>query len=462
MVFSSITFLFYYLPAVMILYLAVPWRMKNIILLFASLIFYAWGEPVYVLLMVFSCVVNYVWAILLERGKNQGLSDGLLKTHFILNVIFNLSILFYFKYINMFLSGLGLIVGSDLTIRGLSLPIGISFYTFQTLSYTADVYRGKVRAQRNLFDFSLYISMFPQLIAGPIVRYADIEKQLRRRRLSPAIFGQGAEFFITGLAKKVLLANALGEVFSQICALGNISWLSAWLGAVLYSLQLYFDFSGYSDMAIGLGYMLGFKFNKNFDHPYVSASITEFWRRWHISLSGWFREYVYIPLGGNRAGKSRHILNLLIVWMLTGLWHGAGLNFLFWGLYYAVFLIAEKYILKDYLSAHRILGHIYTLLVVVFGWVIFAFTDSGELFSYIGSMFFLHGFMDSAGFYYVRTALPTLIIAVICCLPQVYAVKRVLIRRAPVVIYVVNILLFILCVACIVYDSYNPFLYFRF
>lgn len=465
MVFSSITFLLYFLPAVLLAYVLVPESFKNAVLLLASLLFYAWGEPVYILLMLFSIAVNFCFGRLFEAGRCAQIGQKQLRVHLFIAVAFNLLILFYFKYCNMLIHGINLLFHMNIADMALSLPIGISFYTFQALSYVVDVYRGNTRAQKNPLDFALYITMFPQLIAGPIVRYTDIETQLKNRHVTLTSFGLGAEYFTKGLAKKVLLANTLGAVFSDLSALPGtaLSAASAWLGAVCYSLQLYFDFSGYSDMAIGLGKMFGFTFPKNFDYPYTASSITDFWRRWHISLSAWFREYVYIPLGGNRVSRKKHIRNLLIVWMLTGLWHGASLNFLLWGLYYGIWLILEKYVLADFLKRHRIFGHIYTILIFVVGWVLFAFTDFLALGTYLRAMCGLTaGIIDRTALYNLTGNAVLLAAAIFCCTPLPYRLNRRLFLKSRSIAVIVNVVLLLLCMAFLVYESYNPFLYFRF
>ena len=340
MIFSSLFFLFVFLPLTLLVYFFVPKKAKNIVLLISSLIFYAWGEPVYILLMVFSIIYNYISGMEIDFYRRRGITAQL-RLIFWLAVGVNLGILGFFKYYGFLLENLNRILPFTIKYTPLALPIGISFYTFQTLSYIIDVYRGDVDVQRNPINFGLYISMFPQLIAGPIVRYSDIEAQLTDRKVTFEGFGQGVKFFVKGLAKKVLLANNIGMAYTAISALpaDKFSALAAWIGAVAYTFQIYFDFSGYSDMAIGLGKMFGFTFMMNFDHPYISSSITEFWRRWHISLSTWFREYVYIPLGGNREGTAKAIRNLFIVWTLTGFWHGAAWNFVVWGLSYGVLLV---------------------------------------------------------------------------------------------------------------------------
>lgn len=464
MVFSSITFLFYFLPIVLILYFAVPsLKIKNLVLLIASLFFYAWGEPVYVVLMLISICGNFFCGKYLASA---GRTAKELKRYFIYAVAWNIAILFFFKYANMVLRLVNVILHTSFSELKLSLPIGISFYTFQALSYVIDVYKGKVKPQKNLFSFALYVTMFPQLIAGPIVKYTEIEKNLNNRKTTVAGFGKGAEKFIMGLGKKVLLANNLGAIFTQVSQMApdSRSTLLVWLGAVCYTFQIYFDFSGYSDMAIGLGYMFGFKFPMNFHYPYVAASVTDFWRRWHISLSSWFRDYVYIPLGGNRVGTAKHIRNLLIVWGLTGLWHGASGNFILWGLYYAFWLILEKYLLADFLQKHRRFGHVFTCLIFLFGWVIFAFTNMGQLGTYLKQMVGIGtaGLVDRTAVYMLLTSLILLVIAVLVSTPLPYNIyKRVLKSYRPIAM-ILLVLLLVVCTAYLVYQSYNPFLYFRF
>ena len=348
MVFSSIVFLFRFLPLFFLLYYLVPERMKNLILFLGSLIFYAWGEPVYVLLMLFSTVVDYVHGRLLERLRGKRGAKLVLLS----SVVINLGVLCFFKYADFLIGSVNAVLGTKVPLLSLGLPIGISFYTFQTMSYTIDVYRGQARVQRNLLDFGVYVAMFPQLIAGPIVKYRDVEKSMHHRSITLPDVSEGLKRFCMGLGKKVLLANNIGELWAFVSAmdLRRISMLTAWLGIVAFGFQIYFDFSGYSDMAIGLGRMLGFRFPENFNYPYISASVTEFWRRWHISLGSWFREYVYFPLGGSRRGLPKQLLNILVVWMLTGIWHGAGWNFLLWGLWFAFALMLEKLFLGRLLA----------------------------------------------------------------------------------------------------------------
>ena len=449
MVFSSLTFLFVFLPVVFAAYFLLPKSFRNYVLLAASLFFYAWGEPVYIILMVLSILFNYAVGCEMESKDDN---PSARKKCLLFALAVNIGLLALFKYC-FFLH--------------LALPIGISFYTFQALSYVIDLYIGKIKAQKNLFTFALYICMFPQLIAGPIVRYIDVEKQLKNRTVTFEGFGAGARLFIIGLAKKVLLANAVGRIFAEITSASAIASASAWVGAIAYMLQIYFDFSGYSDMAIGLGRMFGFKFNINFDMPYTSKSITDFWRRWHISLSTWFKEYVYIPLCGNRKGVPRQMLNLLIVWALTGIWHGAGLNFLFWGLYYAVFLILEKFVLARFLEKiPALFRHLYSLFIVLIGWVFFFSESLPAAFSYLKSMFttgaagFATAMTGSSVFYHWLLW----IVCIFACTTLARSLRTRLdkTRRRAWIVNIIYLAAFFLCIAALVGDSYNPFLYFRF
>ena len=469
MIFSSVFFMFVFLPITLLVYYLVPMAFKNLVLLFFSLIFYAWGEPVYVLLMIFSIIYNYVAGIEIDYNLAEG-NERKAKYVFILDVVVNLGMLGFFKYYGFFLENINVILPFDIPYRELALPIGISFYTFQTLSYVIDVYLGKVEVQKNIINFGAYITMFPQLIAGPIVRYSDIEKQLGKRRITLEKFGDGAAWFLRGLGKKVLLANNVGMAFDAILALpaGEMSMLSAWIGCLAYTFQIYFDFSGYSDMAIGLGKMFGFEFMKNFDYPYVSTSITEFWRRWHISLGSWFREYVYIPLGGNRVSTGKHIRNIFVVWLLTGFWHGAAWNFMFWGIYYGCILLLEKFVLGNILE--RLPGfvkHIYTMFFVMIGWVLFFAPSMGSALSYIGVMLGIgaNGIIDGTAIYYLYNYFVLFVVLIFCSVPYTY--KRF--SRFPVgkkkertIAIVCYSLIFILSVAYLVNATYNPFLYFRF
>ena len=468
MLFSSIVFLFTFLPAVMILYYLLPVRFRNVILLLASLVFYAWGEPVYLFLMLLSILFNYFSGLDIARNLQDKRAA---KRSLVFNLIINLAVLGFFKYEGFVLDTLNEILPVHISYHALPLPIGISFYTFQILSYIIDVYRGNVKVQTNLPNFALYVTMFPQLIAGPIVQYADVDEQLASREVSRTKFGEGSMYFIRGLAKKVLLANTSGMIFTEVSGLakGNIAVMTAWLGAFAYMFQIYFDFSGYSDMAIGLGKMFGFEFNMNFNYPYVSKSITEFWRRWHISLSSWFRDYVYIPLGGNRVSKIKHIRNLLIVWFLTGLWHGAAWNFVAWGLYYGVILIIEKYLLSPVLDRlPDIVRHIYSIVLVVIGWVLFFSSSFGQAADYIRVMFGAgaHGFADRESMYLLTSNLILWLILIFGSTPLVHFRYEHMLRtkkwNTTIINSVVYAALFIVCIAYLVTETYNPFLYFRF
>lgn len=469
MVFSSIIFLFTFLPITLALYFIIPVRrIKNIVLLIASLIFYAWGEPIYIFLMVFSIVFNYFMGRDIDFNKEDKTAK---KKSLICAVVVNLLILGFFKYYGFVIESFNSVLPFDIPYKELSLPIGISFYTFQTLSYIIDVYRDKVPVQKNIINFGVYVSMFPQLIAGPIVRYIDIEIQLNERRESLTMFGNGMMWFVRGLAKKVLIANNIGMLYTTVSgfAFGEFSVVTAWLGALAYTFQIYFDFGGYSDMAIGLGKMFGFNFMKNFDYPYISKSVTEFWRRWHISLGTWFREYVYIPLGGNRVPVLKHIRNILVVWFLTGLWHGASWNFVVWGMYYGLLLLFEKFVLVKVMDKlPSLVWHLYTMILVVIGWVFFFSPDLGYALKYIGVMFGAgaSGFCDTAGIYYLLTNFLLLMFAAIGSTPVVHTLfKRFIFKpkkkriRGATIIY---ILLFLMVVAYLVNATYNPFLYFRF
>lgn len=469
MIFSSVFFIFVFLPVVLLAYFLVPKKFKNVVILIASLIFYAWGEPIYIVLMVFSILFNYLSGLEIDDCKERGdVLKG--KIAFWMAVGVNLGILGFFKYAGFVVENLNRILPFDISMPALALPIGISFYTFQTLSYIIDVYKGNVKVQKNVINFGTYISMFPQLIAGPIVRYADVEGQLVERKVTLTKFGEGTAWFLRGLAKKVLLANNIGMLFDSVQAMGagNISMLTAWLGCAAYTFQIYFDFSGYSDMAIGLGKMFGFTFMKNFDYPYTSSSITEFWRRWHISLGTWFREYVYIPLGGNRVSIKRNILNICIVWMLTGLWHGAAWNFIFWGVYYGALLLLEKFVLKDVLAkTPGTVKHIYTMILVMIGWVFFFSPTLGSAFQYVGAMFGIGatGIIDRTAVYYLSNYFILFLLMILCSVPYTYKrFRRLAVRGnvSRVVMLAVYVVLFILSTAYLVNATYNPFLYFRF
>ncbi len=470
MLFSSITFLFIFLPLTLLLYYLVPVRMKNYVMLAASLIFYAWGEPVYIILMILSIILNYFCGQDIYEKRDNARA---MKMSLMFGVVMNLLILGFFKYYGLLMDTINAILPIDIPYRVLALPIGISFYTFQAMSYLIDVYRKEVKPQENILYFALYISMFPQLIAGPIVRYIDIEEQLKERSINSTKFGEGAMYFIRGLAKKVVLANTFGSVYEQVAAMqmGSFSTLTAWVGAIAYAFQIYFDFGGYSDMAIGLGKMFGFEFLPNFNYPYIAKSITDFWRRWHISLSTWFREYVYIPLGGNRCTPSRHILNLLIVWMLTGLWHGAQWNFMFWGLYYGVILILEKYLWGSKIEKlPSAVQHIYAFVLVLFGWVFFFSPTLGYAGQYLKVMFGIgaKGIFDKQGFFMIFTNWLLIVIAILASAPRGYKLLKKITgcwqseEVRSIVTCAVYIAMFLLCIAFLVTETYNPFLYFRF
>ncbi len=466
MVFSSTIFLCVYLPLVLLGYYICPKKGKNLFLLIVSLIFYAWGEPKYVFLMIFSILVNYVFGLLMDKHREN---KKRLKLMLVISIIIDLGLLSVFKYTDFIITNINSVFGAGFDLLNIALPIGISFYTFQAMSYTIDVYRDDVRVQRNLIDFGMYITMFPQLIAGPIVRYSDVQDQLAERNVTTADFSEGIMRFVVGLGKKVLLANQMGAVWTQIYALGgDISALMAWTGAAAYTFQIYFDFSGYSDMAIGLGRMFGFKFPENFRYPYESVSITDFWRRWHITLSTWFKEYLYIPLGGNRRGLARQALNLLIVWTLTGFWHGAGWNFVMWGLYYFAILFIEKlFLLKALDKLPRLFRHAYALLLIVIGWVIFASDDVSVMLPYLGSMFGANGALGGMDVY---TLLTRAALMVICCVASTELPRRLFVtaagkmneKAAFTVKSVLTLALLALSVVFLIGDSYNPFLYFRF
>ena len=469
MVFSSVLFLFRFLPTFMICYFLVPGRMKNFILFLGSLFFYAWGEPVYVLLMLFSTVVDYVNGRLIERC--QGSRKAVLPLAASVSV--NLAVLCFFKYADVLIQTVNLLVGTSLPLLELGLPIGISFYTFQTMSYTIDVYRGQAKVQKNLLDFGVYVAMFPQLIAGPIVKYRDVEQRLHQRPVDLLAVSHGIKRFCFGLSKKVLLANNIGALWSEISGQNyqDMSMLTAWLGMLAFAFQVYFDFSGYSDMAIGLGEILGFHFPENFNYPYISSSITEFWRRWHISLGSWFREYVYIPLGGNRKGLPRQLVNILIVWMLTGIWHGAGWNFLLWGLWFAALLLLEKLFLGKVLAWFpKVVGVLYTCVTVLIGWVLFALTTPAEITGYLRAMAGMGGFLDANAFFLGREYLILLLIAAVASTPIPKQLAGRLEKSKTglcMAVFrlgekVIPAALLILCIAGVVEDSFNPFLYFRF
>lgn len=461
MLFSSIFFLFTFLPILLIVYFAVPFKYKNYVLLAASLFFYAWGEPIYVFLMIFSIAFNWAMALDIEKERKFGK-----KTTLIFTVVINLLILSFFKYYGFALDSVNALFGTNISYTALPLPIGISFYTFQAMSYIIDVYRGDTDAQRSPLKFGLYLSLFPQLIAGPIVKYKDIATELDKREISPELIGKGSARFIIGLAKKVIIANNMGALHTEILSQSsNSSVLASWFGVAAYTLQIYFDFSGYSDMAIGLGKVFGFNFMENFNYPYTSKSVTEFWRRWHISLSTWFRDYLYFPLGGNRVAPRRHIINLLIVWMLTGLWHGASWNFVVWGLYYGIFLILEKYFFAERIEKlPSILQHLITIFIVSIAWVFFFSNNLTEAIHYLGDMFMLSKlpFANMHFLYLLKSNLVLMIIAIVLSHPKPYKMYTLISKSSTAFSIASLLIIFIISVSYLVFSTYNPFLYFRF
>ncbi|MCI9225440.1 MAG: MBOAT family protein [Acutalibacter sp.] len=466
MLFSSVTFLFYFLPVVMALYFISPVRLKNGVLLLASLFFYGWGEPRYLAFMLLSITQGYIFGLLIEKYRGKGRTKALLTA----SVLFSLLLLGYCKYADFFISNFNLATGLSVPLLKIALPVGISFYTFQVISYTVDVYRGTVPAQRNYVDLAAYIAMFPQLVAGPIVRYADIAGQLRDRTHSLSGAAMGVRRFIIGLSKKVLIANQLGALVAVFKESAEPSVLFYWLYAAAYMLHIYFDFSGYSDMAIGLGYVFGFRFPENFDYPYISRSITEFWRRWHISLGAWFRDYLYIPLGGNRVGKFRWLFNIAVVWAATGLWHGAAWNFALWGLLFAALLMVEKLRLSGWLKRHRVISHIYVLFLVMVSFVIFDAESVAAAFSRISAMFGGQALLvlTVESVYYLKSYLVILALALIGAtpMPKKLAALAGKGRYTRVACHIAEpvacLILLTVCTAYLIDGSFNPFLYFRF
>lgn len=486
MVFSSLPFLFRFFPLLLILYvllnpfrkapsmerLLIPW--KNTVLFAGSLLFYAWGEPVYIVLMLFSTLVDYSHGLLVERFKTSASPKGMSRARLAVfsSALINLSLLGFFKYSDFLISAVNQWAGLSLPSPNLPLPIGISFYTFQTMSYTIDVYRGDAKVQKNFLAFGTYVALFPQLIAGPIVQYKTIAAQLTARTETWDSFSYGVRRFLMGLGKKVLLANAIGPLWDTVSSAshGGLSTLTAWLGIFAFGFQIYFDFSGYSDMAIGLGQMFGFRFLENFNYPYLSKSITEFWRRWHISLSTWFRDYVYIPLGGNRKGLKKQIRNMIVVWLLTGIWHGANWNYLIWGAYFALLLILEKCILLRHLpKLPSWLQHSYAILAIAVGWVIFSFEDMGAGFHYLQILFGFSGtgLFDTESLYFLVNYGVLFLILIFACTPFWGTRISRWLERCPNWLSILAengfyVLLFLLCIAYLVDATYNPFLYFRF
>lgn len=464
MVFSSLVFMFAYLPITLLAYYLVPRQGRNIFLFIVNLIFYGWGEPRLVLLMVFNIFFNYIGGWLVDKYRADAKKK---KLFLILTCVLDIGILAVFKYTGMITETLNMLPFLNIPELQISLPIGISFYTFQTMSYVIDVYRDDAPVSKNFINFGTYVALFPQLIAGPIVRYRDVAEQLVNRRETLEMFTRGVKLFMVGLAKKVIIANTMGTLTTNIFATTDENGVvGTWVGMIAYTFQIYFDFSGYSDMACGLGNMMGFEFLKNFNYPYIAKSITDFWRRWHISLSTWFKEYVYIPLGGNRKGVKRQILNLLIVWGLTGLWHGAAYNFVLWGLYYGFLLILEKFVLKKFLDRlPSFVQHIYTLFIIIIGWGLFYFTDVGQLGEFMVDLFnFGNGICGDQAFNLIMSNLPMLIIAAVASTPLATMLYTRFEHRRfmwiPETLYCMGVLA--VSTASIVNQSYNPFLYFRF
>lgn len=464
MVFSSLVFLFAYLPITLLAYYLVPRQGRNIFLFIVNLVFYGWGEPKLVLLMVFNIFFNYIGGWLVDKYRADAKKK---KLFLILTCVLDIGILAVFKYTGMITETLNMLPFLNIPELQISLPIGISFYTFQTMSYVIDVYRDDAPVSKNFINFGTYVALFPQLIAGPIVRYRDVAEQLVNRRETLEMFTKGVKLFMVGLAKKVIIANTMGTLTTNIFATTDENGVvGTWVGMIAYTFQIYFDFSGYSDMACGLGNMLGFEFLKNFNYPYIAKSITDFWRRWHISLSTWFKEYVYIPLGGNRKGVKRQILNLLIVWGLTGLWHGAAYNFVLWGLYYGLLLILEKFVLKKFLDRlPSFVQHIYTLFIVIIGWGLFYFTDVGQLGEFMVDLFnFGNGICGNQAFNLIMSNLPMLIIAAVASTPLAAMLynrfEHTRFMWIPETLYCMGVLA--VSTASLVNQSYNPFLYFRF
>ena len=465
MVFSSLLFLFLYLPIVLGIYYITPRRFRNLFLFVANLVFYGWGEPVFILVMIFSTVVNYIYGLLIHKYQDQKRTAKIL---LITCIIVNLGLLGFFKYAGFVASILQSIpLFSNLPTPLIPLPIGISFYTFQIMSYVIDVYRKETSVQRNVITFGTYVALFPQLIAGPIVRYQDVADQMDHRVENLDQFTNGVKLFLVGLAKKVLIANQMGALWDSLRQTSETNGiLGSWVGIIAFTFQIYFDFSGYSDMARGLGNMLGFEFLINFNYPYISKSITEFWRRWHISLGTWSREYVYIPLGGNRKGKPRLLFNLLVVWFLTGLWHGASWNFILWGLYFGVILIIEKFfLLKRLEKAPPVVSHLYALVLIVLGWVIFYFESTPEMFQYFGFLFSgSAGLIGGDALALTLSYLPLLLVAGVASTPLMAKLyeKVKSMRYTWIPETVACLLALVVCTATLVSQSYNPFLYFRF
>lgn len=457
MLFSSITFLFYFLPILLIVYFIVPKKFKNLVLFIFSLFFYFYGEPKYGFLLLLSCIINYIMGSLIDRHRKYG------KVFLIIVLVYNIGLLLYFKYLDFFIENINNIFNTNIGFMYIVMPIGISFFTFQTISYVIDVYNKKVEASKSFLNFATYVCLFPQLVAGPIVRYETIASELKNRESNFDTFALGVKRFTIGLFKKVLIANLIGELCTSLAAITNQSVMSYIFRAVGYTLQIYFDFSGYSDMAIGLGLFFGFHFLENFNYPLIASSITDFWRRWHISLSSFFKDYVYIPLGGNRVSLLKWIRNIFIVWFLTGFWHGASWNFILWGLYFAVILVLEKKIYGKYLNNTKILKYIYTIVLVVISFVIFNCESISDIKIFLSSMFGLNNLplINTETLYYIRSYSVLLIIAIIASTPLLKVIRNKL-KKLEFLEPVIYIGIIILVSAYLVDSSFNPFLYFRF
>ena len=466
MVFSSIVFLYIFLPIMLLIYFIVPNKFKNAVMIIASLVFFAWGEIRYIFIMLLLAIMDYVCG----QKINKYWEDKKKKRIFLfIDIGVNLLILFFFKYADFIISSFNAITNLNIPLLNIPLPIGVSFNTFQSLSYIIDVYRGTVKCEKSFYNYLTYTTLFPQIIAGPIVRYETVDEELENKNISMDNFTVGIKRFIIGLGKKVLIANNIGQLWNMI-EIGNyenLTFILAWFGIIGFALQIYFDFSGYSDMAIGLAKIFGMDFDENFNFPYISKSITEFWRRWHITLSSWFRDYIYIPLGGNRKGLKRQIINILIVWILTGAWHGAAWNFILWGLYFGIILILEKiFILKILNKAGKVIDHIYSIIFILIGWVIFAFEDLGKIGMYLQAMFNVNNFINNETLYYLKNYGVITIIGVIC---STMIVKKIFDklnksnkRFYTVIEIIIYMFILIFCTANLVSDSFNPFLYFRF
>lgn len=473
MVFSSLLFLFRFLPAVLLLYYIAPRKIRNLVLLLFSLLFYAWGEPKYVFLMLFSITMDFFMGQMVAKSKARN-NRKAAKRFLTISIVVNLSILAFFKYADFIIGTINNVAGLSLPMLSIPLPIGISFFTFQTMSYVIDVYKGATKVQKNWVNYGTYVSMFPQLIAGPIVQYKTIAEQMEHRKENASDFAEGIHRFLLGMGKKVLLANTIGLLCDAVMALEitQVPVLTAWLGAIAYTFQIYFDFSGYSDMAIGLGKMFGFHFLENFNYPYISRSITEFWRRWHISLSSWFKEYVYIPLGGNRRGVLLQARNILVVWMLTGIWHGASWNYVLWGVYYGILLMLEKFLLKPVLKhLPGVLQNVYTMVLVIFGWVLFKCEDLSYCFSYLKAMVggFHAGWIGRESMYLLRNYGALLVILLFGCTMIPKKIGHRITGKFGETSWIGLVLrivwyggIFLISLAYLVDATYNPFLYFRF